>query len=228
MNPEILTAFAAGVASTAATGGLVAAWTANRLISKRRQEAASPAFSSMIDEATGLYNWEGFTAAVEDLAVTAAAANQTNRLLLIKSNGLEEVEDTFGPYAASLARDAFVEGLRRLAGPSGVTGSFASEHLFGLLTDERTVETIAEHGLGVEVLLVAEPDFGDDVDPALHRSGDDYFCISGPGEDAECDLEVYDRIHCEATAAWRWFEPDDDVHDELRLLKKARWVDFDR
>lgn len=105
MNPELITAFAAGVATAAAAGGVTAAVTLRNVLyrsgawkdSVSREERGA-------DPLTGLYNREGFVSAVEDFDVTAAETNDREYLLCVLAyNGLDKVEATHGALVAEHA-----------------------------------------------------------------------------------------------------------------------------
>jgi len=105
MNPELITAFAAGAATAAAAGGVTAAVTLRNILyrsgawkdSVSREERGA-------DPLTRLYNREGFVSAVEDFDVTAAETNGREYLLCVLAyNGLDKVEATHGALVAEHA-----------------------------------------------------------------------------------------------------------------------------
>lgn len=102
MNPEIITAFAAGVATAALSGGITAAVTLRKVLHR------SDVWKDLVerdahgaDALTGLYDREGFVSAVEDLTVTAAETNGSGYLLCVLAyNGFRQIEATYGTLAA--------------------------------------------------------------------------------------------------------------------------------
>lgn len=105
MNPELITAFTAGVATAAAAGGVTAAMTL------RNVPYRSGAWKDLVsreergaDPLTGLYNREGFVSAVEDFDVTAAETNGREYLLCVLAyNGLDKVKATHGALGTERA-----------------------------------------------------------------------------------------------------------------------------
>lgn len=132
MNPDLITAFCAGVATAAAAVGATACWTLNRQLGKAERESCT-------DALTGLLNRRGWERAAGARTNSTGGA-QDLYVILADCNGLKQVNDIYGHEAGDeLIADAAIA--LSAAAPGALVARLGGDE-FALLVTWREFEAL--------------------------------------------------------------------------------------